>query len=545
MNADEDSSNPLKGSADAKDPFYIIEINDSKTEVPIKFTYAADDYLKRVYFGVNNKTEKAYEFVYDPEDNTLVIKHTFNNIYSHEKVLFNCPSNDHECEKFLGKLAYISSFCDDDCLGLKEYKETLKGKDLDDFLDEANSSYNKSIRKKDIEEQERKQILLSDAEDAHILANKPILEKILFFVPTLEEELIKNLMLFNVIAFVLSVGVAVLFYVGIGIDQNTMFQLLLKDCNMPTYNSVANAQWPVASSEYYLKNFQMSNITANSEWYADQNLCGGWQFIPEEGFCPMEAASVTVYYGTTKEFEGTYSEFAAKDPHGEAASNICAEKFEVNKRLRRHLATSSSTKKKTTNKDSWNTSIKYTNCIKPTYAGSGDVFTNIDKANKESTPSIESHFKDGWDQFTYASNLNYTLAISGWIFLGLGFMYTMVSAFAIDDYRPSEETLLGVLVGDIVLFVLTLYMTFGAITLISLIGGNPLLNEPSKAWAPMFPTCSVDFHTFNGFYQRVPIGALCLGILIIPIRIIHLKAVIHMYGKESQPFDRDAYLASI
>jgi hypothetical protein len=113
MNADEDSSNPLKGSADAKDPFYIIEINDSKTDVPIKFTYAADDYLKKVYFGVNNKTEKADEFVFDPEDNTLVIKHSFklNVLYVDEKVLFNCPSNDHECEKFLGKLAYISSFC--------------------------------------------------------------------------------------------------------------------------------------------------------------------------------------------------------------------------------------------------------------------------------------------------------------------------------------------------------------------------------------------------------------------------------------------------
>ncbi len=243
-------------------------------------------------------------------------------------------------------------------------------------------------------------------------------------------------------------------------------QVTLSNCNTKNYNNLAS--WPTASAEYY-KN---SNITANSDWYFNQQPCVGWVFNTKKGLCPLGAAQIKVTSNEKSEKEYyTYSEFMKENPY----------------ELAPKCDTSSSSKRRRlkSKPDGLTYTLSLKKCIDLHDSNEADdVFKTMTTINKENKVTVDTTMTDNWAQYRSLSKYAPNAAIISWVFFPF-FIINLTNI--IDGYGGGP---IGLKLSYILL--LAAFMILGIVSnLYSAFYSSNLFKTTSEQWSPMFPGCEV------------------------------------------------------
>ncbi len=448
---------------------------------------------------------------YNPDSNEIIP-----NGYSVPIKKLICPSNDGDTEKFLGKLVAMVKHCNE------IFNTTGKGGivlnsqlssyyNAKDFMElkEFGAPLSTSIRHEDVMKKflENKSKSQSDPDSVSVFDSHALSVDSKNDINNQKIQAIFRIYFENNRIYLLSIFF-LLFYImimsGFGYSNNSQsseynnpgYQLLLKDCNRAAYNTFnPQAAWPSTTAKYYKEHYQLTNISENSNWYINENLCDGWLFFPSRSsICPMSIAyfkteeRIGKNSGNVKKWEGKYSNYEG------APDNICAEEFVASTRRRLETSTKDTTVKATV-----------PNCIQGKDTGASDIFNKIDEANKLN--GINSNFQKGWDQFVSLQEMTAWLWPLSIVLIMLQICEVCILIGVKDQVLYGEiSPKIPVIIfwGDFIMFGGTLAAFIGMVKVTNLNESIAFLNEPSKAWEPMFPTCTVDFHIFDGMYKTWP-----------------------------------------
>jgi hypothetical protein len=290
--------------------------------------------------------------------------------------------------------------------------------------------------------------------------------------------------------------------------QSTRYALTLSGCDATRYDTIQPAsQWPSASADFYSSHGGLTNITASSWWYANENAAIGWHFEPVAGICPMAVVQVEIVQNKAVIWSGSYEQFVTEDPYGLAPS--------VSSRRRLVSATESSDAMIVTKvfsdalahiesplharrlsfdddnsaSNGQTVNYYYEHCLRRQVAATAGVFSNIDAENAAN--DIDSQFADGYS--TWLSGI--------WtVKYGVIALWSLLPANLCCFWLWSRPTNQVLKVKKLYIFLANIGAGVALATsyqALDLLLHNEWLTQPSDAWAPLFPSCRVQMYIWG------------------------------------------------